>query len=155
MVTAPWRTGLPSGQPAIARMCCSNCETEAPSSVQWPELCTRGAISLTRTFGPFSLVQHEHLDREHADIVERGRDLAGDRAGLLRKRSGIAAGAREIFRMWSRCSFSVTSKHSTLPSAERAAITEISRSNGMKASRIADLVPSSAQMRSEIVARRE
>ena len=31
--------------------------------------------------------------------------------------SGIAAGAREIFRMWSRCSFSVTSKHSTWPSA--------------------------------------
>ena len=52
--------------------------------------------------------------------------------------SGISAGAREIFRMWSRCSFSVTSKHSTWPSAERAAITEISRSNGTKASRIAD-----------------
>ena len=42
--------------------------------------------------------------------------------------------------MWSLCSFSVTSKHSTWPSALRAAITEISRSKGMKASRIADLV---------------
>ena len=37
---------------AIARMCCSNCEIEAPSSVQWPELCTRGAISLTSTRAP-------------------------------------------------------------------------------------------------------
>ena len=50
--TRPWRIGLPSGQPAIARMCCSNCEIDAPSSVQWPELCTRGAISLTSTCGP-------------------------------------------------------------------------------------------------------
>src|ERR1041384_2179251 len=59
--------------------------------------------------------------------------------------SGIAAGAREILRMWSRCSFSVTSKHSTSPDAERAAITEISRSNGTKASRIADLGPRSSR----------
>ena len=41
------RVGSPSGQPAMARICCSNCEVEAPSSVQWPELWTRGAISLT------------------------------------------------------------------------------------------------------------
>ena len=46
----------------------------------------------------------------------------------------------------------MTSKHSTWPSAERAAITEISRSNGMKASRIADLVPSSFQIAIRIVA---
>ena len=44
------------------------------------------------------------------------------------------AGTREMCRMWSRCSFSVTSKHSTLPSAARAATTETSRSNLMKPS---------------------
>ena len=38
------------------------------------------------------------------------------RARLRGERSEIAAGTREIFRMWSRCSFSVTSKHSTWPS---------------------------------------
>ena len=37
----------PSGSPQIARTCCSNCEVRAPSIVQWPELCTRGATSLT------------------------------------------------------------------------------------------------------------
>ena len=37
----------PSGRPQIARICCSNCEVSAPSIVQWPLLCTRGAISLT------------------------------------------------------------------------------------------------------------
>ena len=26
--------------------------------------------------------QHEHLDREHTDIIEGGRDLFGDRARL-------------------------------------------------------------------------
>ena len=31
----------------IARMCCSNWEVAAPSIVQWPELWTRGASSLT------------------------------------------------------------------------------------------------------------
>ncbi len=35
------------GQPATALICCSNCETRQPSWVQWPELWTRGAISLT------------------------------------------------------------------------------------------------------------
>ena len=36
----------PSGRPRIARRWFSNCEVTAPSMVQCPELCTRGAISL-------------------------------------------------------------------------------------------------------------
>ena len=79
---------MPSGQPAMARMCCSNCEIEAPSSVQCPELCTRGAISLTSIFGPPSAGDHEHLDREHADIIQRVGDLLGDAAGLRGQRIG-------------------------------------------------------------------
>ena len=54
----------------------------------------------------------------------------GDPAGLAATSSEIAAGTREIFRMWSRCSFSVTSKLAIAPDAARAATTEISRSNG-------------------------
>ena len=36
----------PSGRPAMARTWFSNWLVSAPSMVQWPELCTRGAISL-------------------------------------------------------------------------------------------------------------
>src|SRR6478736_4117913 len=32
------------------------------------------------------LLHHEHFDREHADIIERGRDLLGNGAGFFRKR---------------------------------------------------------------------
>src|SRR3546814_5370964 len=35
----------PSGRPSTARMWFSNCEVSAPSMLQWPELCTRGASS--------------------------------------------------------------------------------------------------------------
>ena len=56
------------------------------------------------------------------------------RAGLVPPhRSEIAAGTRETFRMWSRCSFSVTSKLAIAPSAPRATTTETSRSNGDEA----------------------
>ncbi len=43
-------------------------------------------------------------------------------------------------------------EHSTWPAAERAAITEISRSNGTKASRIACLVPRPVQILAMLVA---
>ena len=39
----------PSGSPQTARTCCSNWLTTQASSVQCPELCGRGAISLTST----------------------------------------------------------------------------------------------------------
>ena len=93
--TRPWRTGLPSGQPATARMCCSNCDTEAPSSVQWPELCTRGAISLTSR--PPSR-EHEHLHRQHADIIELLRDRFGDARASCAASPETRAGTREIFK---------------------------------------------------------
>ena len=86
MVTAPWRTGLPSGQPAMARMCCSNCEIVAPSSVQCPELCTRGAISLTRTFGP-AAASPARTSRPRARRHSRAhRRSSGDRARLRGQR---------------------------------------------------------------------
>jgi hypothetical protein len=47
ITTSACRVPSPSGQPVIARMCCSNWSTAQPACVQWPELCTRGAISFT------------------------------------------------------------------------------------------------------------
>ena len=111
---SPWRTGLPSGQPAMARMCCSNCEIEA--AVQRP---VAGIVHARRDLvdqhlRPAVSSDHEHLDREHADIIRaRWRSSRRSLRACAASASEIAAGAREIFRMWSRCSFSVTSKHST------------------------------------------
>ena len=56
----------PSGQPSTARRWFSNWLVSAPSIVQWPELCTRGANSLASELA----VDVEELDREHADVVE-------------------------------------------------------------------------------------
>ena len=58
----------PSGRPQTARMCCANWLVPQPSMVQWPELWTRGAISLTSSRP--SLVTKK-LDAEHAHVVER------------------------------------------------------------------------------------
>ena len=56
----------------------SNWLVTAPSIVQWPELCTRGAISLNT--GPCS--RGEELERQHADVAERVGDLARQLARL-------------------------------------------------------------------------
>src|SRR5229473_1363069 len=96
----PWRSGTANGQPATARICCSNCDTEHPSSVQWPELCTRGAISFTitecpapspttnvaaagRHNGDFAFERHERLDDRG---LAAGRCPCSDRivAGMQR-----------------------------------------------------------------------
>ena len=57
--TGPCARALPSGKPQMARKCCSNCDVTAPSSVQWPELWTRGAISLTSRRRPRRSLDHE------------------------------------------------------------------------------------------------
>ena len=69
--------------------------------VQWPELCTRGAISLTSTAGPRRRPHDEHFHRQHADIVECISDLLGDAPRLAGDRRACGAGTREVFRMWS------------------------------------------------------
>ena len=55
-------------------MCRSNWLAGHASIVQWPELCGRGAISLTST-RPVRV--DEHLDGEQADQVQRLRDAPG------------------------------------------------------------------------------
>ena len=62
--------------------------------VQCPELCTRGAISLTKKR---AVLRNEQLHREHADIIQRFGDAACDRGGIFdlrrrqRRRHGRAA----------------------------------------------------------------
>ena len=78
----------------------------APSMVQWPELCTRGAISLPSS----SPSVHEQFQREHADVVEALGERAGVRDGARRcSASDIAAPAPgSPARMPSTCQFAVS-----------------------------------------------
>jgi len=88
---------------------------------------------------------HEHLDREHTDVIERCGDLCGDRPGLcgdlVRNRRRSARYLQNVVAMLVLGDV----KALNFTEAERAAITETSRSNGTKASRIADLVPRSSR----------
>ena len=81
ITASEWRSGEPSGRPQIARTSCSNWLVMQASIVQWPELCGRGASSLTSTSPSWV---DEHLDREQADEVELLGDAAGDRLGARR-----------------------------------------------------------------------
>ena len=72
----------PSGRPHTARNCCSNWLVTQASKVKWPELCGRGASSLTISL-PSS--GQEQLDREQADDVESLGDAAA-RARRPRRR---------------------------------------------------------------------
>ena len=117
-----------------ARRWFSNWLVSAPSIVQCPELCTRGAISLASSRPPVV----EQLDREHADVVESlhappracasaavcsspvapapaRRERAGCRRGGGSRRAGSSANS---------------------PSRPRTAMIDSSRSNGTNASRI-------------------
>ena len=84
MTTSASREGSPSGQPQMARTCCSNWSVTQTASVQCPELWTRRAIVDQQP----AAAEHEELDAEDADIVERLDDAAGDR-----RRAGGGAGA--------------------------------------------------------------
>ena len=118
----------------MARICSSNWLAGQASIVQWPELCGRGASSLTSTL-PRGI--DEHLHREQADQVERLRHAAGDvlrlpgppPPGCGRARgSGPGCGSR-----WR---FSTVSNAAMAPSAPRAITTLISWAKSMKPSRI-------------------
>ena len=86
------RVGRAEPSPQIARMCCSNCEVAAPSSVQWPLLWTRGASSLTTS----AAVGHEeqlggqragqaHRDGQPLPEVGRPRGDVGVDVGRARR----------------------------------------------------------------------
>ena len=75
--------------PATARTWFSNWLVSAPSIVQWPELWTRGAISLARS-APLHL---EELERQHADVAELLEERARELLGLRACSAGVTAGA--------------------------------------------------------------
>ena len=120
----------PSGQPRTARRWFSNWLVSAPSIVQWPELCTRGAIS----FASSSPSDVEQLDREHADVVElvEQRVGAAPRPRAWSASSSPGAGARRrragCRRSWW---FSTSGQHAHL--AVAAAHRERSRARGRTA----------------------
>ena len=73
------RSLRPRGKPQSARTCCSNWQTVAASMVRCPELCGRGAISLTSKRPPG---RQEELDTKDADRPQRLGHGQGQRAGL-------------------------------------------------------------------------
>ena len=87
----------PSPSPQIARMCCSNCEVAAPSIVQWPELWTRGASSLTTSDPSRS---RNSSDRQRAAQVHRARPASSrSRRRSAATSGGIGAGATDSTRI--------------------------------------------------------
>ncbi len=87
LIMAVWPRArvLPSGRPQIARRWFSNWLVTQPSMVQWPELWTRGAISLAIN-RPFD---DEKFDREHADVVEGIHDALADSAARVRSSARV------------------------------------------------------------------
>ena len=82
ITAAPSASVEPSGRPSTARRWFSNWLVSAPSIVQWPVLCTRGANSFASSL-PLDL---EQLDREHADVAERVEEPRRDLLGLALRR---------------------------------------------------------------------
>ncbi len=73
-------TERPAGNGA---MCCSNCEVTAPSSVQWPELCTRDEIlsQPVEVLLPARLRDRHHAQRAHYQSAAKPRAM--NEAGIL------------------------------------------------------------------------
>ena len=76
------RAPSPSGQPQIARTCCSNWSIRQAASVQWPGVMHPRRDLVHHQPAP----GHEQLDPDHPDIVERGQDPPGDQHRVLRHR---------------------------------------------------------------------
>lgn len=131
------RAVLPSGRPRIARRWFSNWLVSAPSMLQCPELCTRGANSLASSA--------RRRQRTPRPARRHGRSLrAGVRPGLRPP----AAADRWCGRRWCggcRCGggFPPADNRPRAPSRPRAAISDTSRSNGTSRSSNAGVSPSS------------
>ena len=132
----------PSGRPATARICCSNCETAQAASVQWPGIvdARRDLVGEQRAVG-----QHEELDADDADIVERLEDGEG---GGARACGGCRPKSRPARSRYAGCRRDGRFRPDRRPRARRrcarAAMTEISRSNGTNASRMSGTPPIAA-----------
>ena len=133
ITASAWRAGSPSGQPATARICCSNWEQAQASMVQWPELCTRGAISLTSSAPSFAQTVPPPA-RRHNPAPRRffARWLWPRRFAPWSGGPARWSGAGCDFRGYSPAD----RRRRKLPSAPRAAITEASKAKSTKPSRM-------------------
>ena len=125
--STPPRAVEPSGQPRTARRWFSNWLVSAPSIVQCPELCTRGAISFASSSPPTSNSSTRARRRSRGRRAAASRELL---AAAWSASSSPGAGARLTRRMPSRCWFSTSGQHATAPSWPRTATIDSSRSNG-------------------------
>ena len=128
----------------MARSCCSNWLVTQASNVRWPELCGRGASSLTSRR---AVARQEQLDAEHADHVEALQDAAGDLHRLAVRPPAARRPARSRRR---GCGgggvFSITPEvGEARRRAPRAATTETSRSKSTNASSTASWPPIACQ----------
>ena len=96
--------GRAERQPRTARTWFSNWLVTAPSIVQWPELCTRGAISFAS-----SARADEELDREHADVVEVLEQALQVRVAPLAAARALRCGRERAAQDAARCACSPTS----------------------------------------------
>ena len=78
----------PSGQPSMARRWFSNWLVSAPSIVQWPELCTRGAIS----FATRPAARMEELDGQARRGSRSAAMIAREPALSARLQRGVGIG---------------------------------------------------------------
>src|SRR6266436_2210343 len=93
---AQWPAGPvePSGRPRTARRWFSNWLVTAPSMLQWPELWTRGAISLTRSSPSCSKNSRARTPTYFRDSRTRWAALSAER-WMPASRRGAGAGDRD------------------------------------------------------------
>ena len=89
-VRAACARSIRAASPSTARRWFSNWLVSAPSIVQCPLLCTRGAIS----FGEQAAVEVEQLDAADTDVVERVEQRHDARLGRGLQRAVVPAGRR-------------------------------------------------------------
>ena len=91
ITASAWRAGSPSGQPATARICCSNWLTSAglDGPVAGIVHARRDLVDQQR-----AVLRDEQLDRQHADIVQRIGDRSARWPWLRRSALASAATAR-------------------------------------------------------------
>ena len=113
----------PRSIPRTARRCCSNCDVSDETSVWWPELCTRGAISLTSTAPDRStnISMPNTPAPSSTSMVRRATRAASSRTPL-----GARAGATVVRSIPSSCMFSTAGYVAMRPRVLRAAITDTS-----------------------------
>src|SRR5690606_33836754 len=119
--------GSPRGKPHTARNCCSNWLVTQASKVKCPELCGRGASSLI-TSSPESSMNISTASKPTTSnflVIADASSIA-----CLTVCGATSAGDVVTSRIWRRCTFSEGGKHTILPSAPRAQITESSLTNG-------------------------